>query len=575
VRRHPEDPNYRWAVAQAQLNRGLALMHLSRYREAEESYHRGREALASLVKQSPSRADYQQHLAQAYLSLGMLHISMQRPRQAEAPLGKALELREALARRHPLYAEYQDDVANSYRALSQLYADLNRLPDAEKASRKALDISRRLADRHPREFAYVLRVGQVQNGLGNLALGLKPGVTDFAANMAGLFSGRPRKDEAITWFGEAIRTLSALLKLEPGNDLVRQGLIDAYWGRGVARGTDLAKADLVTAVEDWDRAIALAKDAAARRDMRQHSALVRRLADTPAYRVIYAARLAREGNHARAEAEVEAALGRSSFLYGADLGEAAQVLARCAAAVQADPALAPAERERRFARYADRAVALAMQDGGAKQDNVLIRAGNCCNLGNYLRDEGQPQAALGFYDRAIPLLEKLLAGQPRQADARRFLRNTRWGRAEAGIALGRGVEAGRDCDRALALDDGAGRRDIEIVRATALSRAGRHAEAVRAARRLAQDKTLTADDLYRLARVCGVASGAKASPPGGADAAASADSWAATAIDLLGRAVRKGYKSSAQIEKETDFAALRSRPDFRKLLAGVNPHQPP
>lgn len=49
----------------------------------------------------------------------------------------------------------------------------------------------------------------------------------------------------------------------------------------------------------------------------------------------------------------------------------------------------------------------------------------------------------------------------------------------------------------------------------------------------------------------------------------------ARGVDLLRRAVRKGYANPARIPKDPDLAPLRDRPDFRRLLDELGAKPPP
>jgi serine/threonine-protein kinase len=551
----PDDPQYVWLEAQGHVNLGFALARLARTKEAEESYLKGKELLERLEQRGAGDDGPRKDLATAHANLGALYQGTGRMDEAGRELQKALELREPLARQHPVSADYLDSLAQSYRALSLYYGDMNRLADAEVACRRALEITRKLSEKHGDEAAYRLRIGQVQSDLGNLALGLKPGAANAAANFVKLMAGKVRTREAMDSYNQAIETLSGLLRQDPGNDLARQSLANAYWGRCLARESELAGADFVAALEDCDQAIALTSDRSAQEALRARGAFTRSMAETPQARVTFAARLARQGRYAEGSAEVEAALGKPSLLWGASLDEASQVLALCAAAARADTTQPPGERARRFEQFAGRAVALAMKDRGDRPDDSLRRAGHFCDLGGYLRDQDRPEAALDFYAHALPLLEAILAARPGAADARRFLRNTYWGRAETLNKVGRSQDALKDCEQALALDEGTGQFDLRVLRARTLSYCGQHEAAGAEALRLAQDDRATAEHLYALARVCAAAARA-----GGAEA------WARGAIDLLGRAVAKGYSDPESLKREADFAPLRSRPEFQKLL---------
>src|SRR5262249_10176429 len=94
--------------------------------------------------------------------------------------------------------------------------------------------------------------------------------------------------------------------------------------------------------------------------------------------------------------------------------------------------------------------------------------GAYCNYGELLRESGQPEAALEWYQKAITRLDALLAREPRLIQARQFMRNSHSGRAQALDALGRHTDAARGWQRALELDDGTKR--VEFLSSLASSR---------------------------------------------------------------------------------------------------------
>ena len=93
-------------------------------------------------------------------------------------------------------------------------------------------------------------------------------------------------------------------------------------------------------------------------------------------------------------------------------------------------------------------------------DYAVGLGGSYCNFANLIRESGQPEAALGWYQNAIATLEHVVAQEPRLVTARQFLRNSHLGRARALDALGRHAEATRDWERALELDDGRAKEEI-------------------------------------------------------------------------------------------------------------------
>src|SRR5262249_35442352 len=189
-------------------------------------------------------------------------------------------------------------------------------------------------------------------------------------------------------------------------------------------------------------------------------------------------------------------------------------------------------------------------------------AGSSVNFGGLLRDHGQVEASLAWYAKALALLEPLVQQEPRLAMEPLFLPNAHGGRAEAMDKLGRHADAGKDWDRALALNAApANELVFRRSRALSLARAGDHARAVAEANALAEAKGATGNTLYDLACVCALAAAAVQ------DDAKLQDQYAARAVELLRQAVARGYKDAAPLKKDTDLDALRGREGFKRLVA--------
>jgi serine/threonine protein kinase len=195
---------------------------------------------------------------------------------------------------------------------------------------------------------------------------------------------------------------------------------------------------------------------------------------------------------------------------------------------------------------------------------------SCTNLGDVLRDSGNAETALPFYKRSITGLTEILNRAPREPNAKQSLAGAFFGRAEALGKLARHSEAIPDWDRAVELDNGKWQGLYRLRRATALARARDHVRAMREANDLvlSVDAASAERDYYALAVV-----GALAAAAAGSDTqlpeperARLVDQDAAIAIDLLRRAVAKGYRNLEQLASDKDFDALRSRASFRNLL---------
>jgi predicted Zn-dependent protease len=152
------------------------------------------------------------------------------------------------------------------------------------------------------------------------------------------------------------------------------------------------------------------------------------------------------------------------------------------------------------------------------------------------------------------------------------LRKAQWGRAEALEKLSRHAEAVRDWDRAIEREEGPNLPQFRLMRALALARGGDPGTAVTELKDLAEAKNATPLTLYNLA--CGYALVSAVVK----DEPARAAAYAARAVELLARANAAGYfKDAANVEhlkKNRDLNSLRSREDFRKLLAELAKARP-
>src|SRR5262249_53236886 len=130
--------------------------------------------------------------------------------------------------------------------------------------------------------------------------------------------------------------------------------------------------------------------------------------------------------------------------------------------------------------------------------------GSYCNRGVLADGLRQPEAALGWYAKAVGTLESVLERQPRDALARRFLCNTYGNRARILHESARYAEALPAWERAIELAAGPNRNSLRLSRAFSLARLGRHPRAASEAEELAGWKSARPGDLYSLARVYAV-----------------------------------------------------------------------
>ena len=186
-----------------------------------------------------------------------------------------------------------------------------------------------------------------------------------------------------------------------------------------------------------------------------------------------------------------------------------------------------------------------------------------CYLGRALTGKNRPGAALSCFDKAIYLLDKTIAQGWRAAIVRGSLRDTHCSRAQALTALGRHKEAIKDWNRAIELDDGGQRATLQLDRASSLARAGEHAQAVVQAESIAAAKDVSASTFYTAACVHAQAAAAAKGDQ------SLCERYSKRAVELLRHAADTGYKDVAHMKKDPDLDPLRSRGDFKKLLADL------
>ncbi len=162
-------------------------------------------------------------------------------------------------------------------------------------------------------------------------------------------------------------------------------------------------------------------------------------------------------------------------------------------------------------------------------------------LGQLESQQGNQQAALHCYDKAVQNLQAVLKSDPRQTFARKDL------------------------------------HEAYQKRMLALARMGRHASAMRDVESLGGQKVVSASDLYNLACVCSLCSVAVRCDAQLAKTEQDrrAEQYTAHAVEFLKKAKAAGFfQSAARIEemrKDKDLDALRGRQDFQALMLSLQP----
>jgi tetratricopeptide (TPR) repeat protein/tRNA A-37 threonylcarbamoyl transferase component Bud32 len=504
-----------------------------------------------LVRQRAEDPTMRAELARAYLQLAGITEDIDDPKTALARYEQALALFAQLMQESPGIADYQREWARCQNDRGTLLARSGKPAEAEQAFQAALTRFQELADAHP-------DVAQFQS--------------DWAVSQLDLatwYFSTERPAEAAQAFQAALARLRGLAGAHPEDTAYQSALALGQNGLGLVYLHGLGK------------------PAEARRALRKALELRKRLADADPENSQYESDLAATygnmailhqiaGEGAEAKGALREARTHQARLanrypevthYQNDLGKTLSNLG----------ALYSLTGERRQAEQTLLEAVTIRKRLTERYPEVLEYAtglgASSANLGSVLTDGGQLQKALEWFDQSVQGLEAVVQKEPRQVEAKAYLRNAHQGRAETLSHLGRHAQAVRDWDRALELDDGPNRPPFRLARALAVARAGEHARAVAEANDLAQGKPPPSPDaIYDLACVGSLAVAAAAADgkllPAERDKLT--QQYATQALALLARASEKGlFQNAAQVErlkKDPDLAPLRSRADFQKFL---------
>jgi serine/threonine-protein kinase len=158
---------------------GLRLVDLNRHKEAEAAY---RDALAiaeQLATEFPTNPDYRLKLAQSNNYLGLLlsdtekqdskaSAVIRRLEEAKSDFRLALAICEELISQFPKSPDYRFELAHSHNNLGRALANLEQSKDAEDAYSQAKEIYQTLRTEFPATVEYQQGMGRTLNNLGLL-----------------------------------------------------------------------------------------------------------------------------------------------------------------------------------------------------------------------------------------------------------------------------------------------------------------------------------------------------------------------------------------------------------------------
>jgi tetratricopeptide (TPR) repeat protein len=511
-----------------------------------------------LAGEYPADARYRAELARTLLAQANLFQLLGRPGPARAACEQSLAIRKKLAAERPQDEAVQRDLATTWDNLANLRAIAHDWSSSTDARRQARDILTRLVADHPYRSLYRNDLARAQFNLGT----------------AVLQTGQPQP--AADALREAVNGWDRLHELHPsvreyhvslGNALF--ALSQATWSLGHTADADaaLAKARAVRA-EVVERYPSVPEHVAelARCDAAAGDRLLQRgqpAAAADAFR--------KAGDRVEPLVEKHPDLPR----YRSDLARYRQYAGKAlTAAGQFEPARVALGRALELWQ--------GLRTNPTAGVEAQVQAVDCLrDRGDLERRAGEPAKALEWYDKAIRDGEPLTRRDPPVAGTRAKVRDAWAGKAEALTALTRYADALAAWDQALTLDDGSQQAWLKLYRLTTLARTNEYEQALIEVDPLAVQARASGPALWHVVRVYALAARTAAADTKlpQADRDRRAADAAERAVENLRLAQSKGYFASPaardDLARNTDLNALRSRPDFKKLLDDVNAANPP
>jgi serine/threonine protein kinase/tetratricopeptide (TPR) repeat protein len=491
----PSRAEYRSALAGIHKNLGNLAQDQGKYAEAEAAFRRALAAQERVAAEFPLISDCRLSLSASHEALGGLQLRLMKRAEAEASFDQVLAIRQKLVADFPKAPEMRYRLAGCYNARGVLLAELGKRVEAKASFHQGVDLCKKLAAEFPRLPKYWDYLANCQANLGILLwkLGKQTEAEehfrqalDLAKKLAADLAAGPRFRRALA---KQHRRIGDLLL-----DLGKRAEAEAEFRQVVNVYAKLVAES--PKVPSYRQELARSHLALARTlpDLRQREALYdhaldlyKKLADdfpdVPAYREILASTHRAMGqllSNLRKRAEAEAAY-RQALAIGGKLaaefpavpgyratlvdcyGNLGLLLAGYSGPLNLDPQQTysgggkHAAAEAAYHQALDLAEKLAAEFPDAPQ--YLVNVAVCqINIGNLFRAYKQPAKALSWYDRALPVLERLQKKDALDGLTRENLGSAHWNRGLALYDLKRYPEALAEFERAPPLASRAQRR---------------------------------------------------------------------------------------------------------------------
>jgi serine/threonine protein kinase/tetratricopeptide (TPR) repeat protein len=546
VRAAPDDPAYRMRLAESYQN-------TAQRDQAGDAAARAVAIHERLVREHPESPQFRHNLAHSYHRQGDLHAATGQLAEAARSYEKALAIEEKLAKDQPLVSGYRSDLGATCLELGRQYANSGQPDRAEPFQQRALAIAEPLARDHPDHILYRVNLAQCYNELGLL------------------YHNTGRPDQARATWDKALAIRQQLVREHPRDPRYRGDLAQSHYNHTLVlwrtSPPDRTEASYRAALEIQEELL---------REQPKVAHYRRRLALTYNGLSVFLYRRLRRLDEAEKtfsrslELREQLARDRPNVLeYRSDLGASYNNIANFYMDRQRPEAAEAMYRKALEVRQQ------LVDDHPDRPQFAVDLALTLGNLGSFWgNNRNEPEQALDWYGKGVPLLGAVLRKEPRHAEARGMLARFHAARGELLEQLDRGAECLPEWREALRLmEDSPLRRRIKVAELRALAQTSDYEEAAAETAALAEqpgsDASLWAD-LAQVRALCARAA-AEDMRLGVEMRAWLADEYAAQTVALLSRVLATGgFQSRATrdwLRSTAGFDAVRNYPGFARILA--------
>jgi serine/threonine protein kinase/tetratricopeptide (TPR) repeat protein len=164
----PTRPEFRSGLAATHFNLGVLLIETGRLKEAEEAFAAGRTLFKQLAADFPTRPEFRQRLAESQTRLGRLVGNPDWVKEAHTSYAAALTIRKQLAADFPGQLEYQRDLVASQCNLADLLAATGQPKEAEEIYSASLAIAKQLVAANPNRPELRAQLARIHQNLGGV-----------------------------------------------------------------------------------------------------------------------------------------------------------------------------------------------------------------------------------------------------------------------------------------------------------------------------------------------------------------------------------------------------------------------